>query len=58
MISVFVGWFLSVEISRSELEIGSADFRLYPVWRFLVRYVCPLAILWIVAAVIGRMAFN
>lgn len=58
MISIFVGWFLSVEISRSELETGSGDFRLYPVWRFLVRYVCPLAILWIVAAVIGGKAFN
>lgn len=57
-ISLFVGWFLSVDVSRSELETGGEAFRLYPVWRFLVRYVCPLAIIWIVIAVIGGKAFN
>jgi NSS family neurotransmitter:Na+ symporter len=57
-ISVFVGWFLAVSVSRSELEIGGTEFRLFPVWRAMVRYVCPLAILWIVVAVIGGKAFN
>jgi len=44
--------------TRRELESGhGGSFALFGVWRFLVRFVCPLAIAWIIWAVVGGRSF-
>lgn len=57
-IALFAGWFLSSKVTRDELETGGGRFDLFPLWRFLLRFVCPLAIGWIIFAVIRGQAFN
>lgn len=42
LIAVFIGWVMPRTDSTDELGMG--DSRLYRVWRFLVRYVCPVAV--------------
>jgi NSS family neurotransmitter:Na+ symporter len=42
LISVFVGWVMTAESTREEL--GMAPGGLFAAWRFLIRYVCPIAI--------------
>ncbi|MDY7091848.1 MAG: sodium-dependent transporter [Acidobacteriota bacterium] len=51
-IAVFTGWMLPTKLSRDELETGHGVVKLYGLWLFLLRFVCPLAILWIMYAVI------
>lgn len=58
LLALFAGWFLSERISRDELETGGGPFRLYGLWRFLLRVVCPVAIGWILLAVMQGKAFN
>ena len=41
-IAIFAGWFLSQEASRDELALGA---KAYGLWRFLIRYVVPPAVL-------------
>jgi len=57
-IALFAGWFLSERITRDELEAGAGPFRLYWMWRWALRVVCPIAIGWIIFAVIQGKAFN
>lgn len=42
LISVFVGWVMTAESTREEL--GMAPGGAFAAWRFLVRYVCPVAV--------------
>lgn len=42
-IAVFVAWILSRESTRSELNLG--DGAGYTIWRFLVRYISPVAVM-------------
>ena len=42
LISIFVGWKMSHKTLQEELNINSTIFK---VWYFLVRFVCPTAIL-------------
>ena len=56
-IAIFTGWFLDSKITRAELEKGHGGFGLFGLWRFLLRIVCPLAIIWILYAVIGGKSF-
>jgi NSS family neurotransmitter:Na+ symporter len=58
LIAIFSGWLLKSEISRDELEEGHGTFTLYPLWRFLVAVVAPIAITWIIVAVIGGKSFQ
>jgi SNF family Na+-dependent transporter len=58
VLSLFVGWFLAERISRDEMETGGGPFRLYGLWKFLLRFVCPIAIGWILVAVVQGKAFN
>jgi NSS family neurotransmitter:Na+ symporter len=55
--AVFAGWVLTKALTREELELGHGRFSLYPVWLFLVRFVCPVAILWILWEVIQGRSF-
>ena len=45
LVSLFVGWKWGVGNAVEELERGRGTFRLRTVWGFLIRFVCPLAIL-------------
>ncbi len=42
LIAVFVGWVMPASATREELDLP--DSPLFRVWRFLLRYVCPIAI--------------
>lgn len=56
-IALFTGWFLSGKIAREELAEGHGPVPFFGLWRFLLRFVCPLAILWIIVFVIRGGAF-
>ena len=58
LIAIFTGWFLSAKLTREELEEGHGSFNLYPLWRFLLRVVSPVAIGWIIWTVIGGRSFQ
>ncbi len=55
--AVFVGWMLKPELLRDELEEGHGTFKAFGLWLFLLRFVGPVAILWILWAVIGGRSF-
>ena len=59
MMALFFGWFLSPRESRAELVKGHGDVsRWFFIWRgVLLRFVCPIAILWIIWAVIRGRSF-
>jgi len=45
LMAIFVGWCLPEKVSREELLSGmSASNSLYALWRFLLRYVSPVAV--------------
>ncbi|HUG99460.1 MAG TPA: sodium-dependent transporter [Gammaproteobacteria bacterium] len=48
LIAVFVGWVLTAETTREEL--GMPDSPLFRAWRFLLRYLAPLAVGWVLVA--------
>ena len=52
-ICVFVGWKWGVNIALEEIRTGYPAFRLAPLWSFLVRYACPVAIAVILASYFG-----
>jgi neurotransmitter:Na+ symporter, NSS family len=57
-LAMYAGWFLSGKVTRDELETGGGPFGLYGLWRFLLRFLCPVAIGWILFAVMRGKAFN
>lgn len=58
LIAVFAGWVLDRSLTKDELETGNEErFPLFGLWRFLVRVLCPLAILWIIWSVIQGHSF-
>ena len=42
LIAIFAAWIMSRESSMDELHMGDRFF--YPLWRFLVRYITPVAV--------------
>ena len=52
LIALFAGWVLAPRMTRSELEEGHGEFRGYGLWRFLIRFVAPLAVGAIIVSVI------
>jgi neurotransmitter:Na+ symporter, NSS family len=48
LIAVFTGWVLSSETTRAELGLG--DSRIFRAWRFMLRYVAPLGVGWVLLA--------
>ena len=58
LIAVFAGWFVDQKLSRAELEEGHGAFPLFKVWRFFIAFVAPVAIAWIIIAVIGGKTFQ
>jgi neurotransmitter:Na+ symporter, NSS family len=57
LIAVFAGWFLSGRDTREELEAGHGPFALHGVWKLLVGVLCPVAIAWIIVAVLRGATF-
>jgi NSS family neurotransmitter:Na+ symporter len=51
LIAIFVGWVLSSETTREELGLPQGGA--FSAWRFLVRYVCPVAIAAVLVASIS-----
>lgn len=52
LIALFAGWALTRNESREELEEGHGVMESYGVWRFLIRFVAPLAIGAIIVSVL------
>jgi neurotransmitter:Na+ symporter, NSS family len=52
LIAVFAGWALSRASSEQELAMGKAS---YAAWRFLVRYVSPVAVAIVFASAVGLL---
>lgn len=44
LICLFAGWKWGISNAVAEIHSGYANFPLAPIWSFLVRYACPLAI--------------
>jgi neurotransmitter:Na+ symporter, NSS family len=51
LIAIFAGWKMSRESSVDELDMGDLFF--YPLWRFLVRYITPIAVIIVFLHAIG-----
>ncbi len=52
LIALFCGWVLNKTVTRQELEEGHGPMAGYGVWRFLIRFVSPLAVGAIIVSVI------
>jgi len=52
LIALFVGWFLGRRDAREELEAGHGVMTGFGVWRFLIRFVAPIAVAAIIVSVI------
>ena len=48
LIALFAGWAWGVRGASDELRAGGARFPAFWLWGFLIRFVCPLAILVII----------
>ncbi|HVS62894.1 MAG TPA: sodium-dependent transporter [Thermoanaerobaculia bacterium] len=55
--AIFAGWLLSSKLEREELEQGHGRFPLFGAWKFALRFIGPIAILWILWAVIQGRSF-
>ncbi|MEM8524197.1 MAG: sodium-dependent transporter [Bacteroidota bacterium] len=55
--AIFVGWILDQKMIQRTFNEGGHHFRYFKVWQFAVRYVIPLAIVWIMISVIGGRTF-
>lgn len=53
--AIFAGWYMSKESTMDELELGENP--LYHIWRFLVRFVTPLAVIIVFLQLIGIIKF-
>jgi NSS family neurotransmitter:Na+ symporter len=52
LIAVFAGWVLSRAASTDELDTGPS---VYALWRFLVRYLAPVAVAVVLASAVGLL---
>ncbi|MBT8421917.1 MAG: sodium-dependent transporter [Gammaproteobacteria bacterium] len=51
LITVFCGWFMSENSVTDELNVGTG--RLYRTWRFLTRYIAPVAVIFVFLNAVG-----
>ena len=52
LIALFTGWAMSRRETKEELEIGHGEMVTHNAWRFLIRFVAPLAVGAIIVSVI------
>jgi NSS family neurotransmitter:Na+ symporter len=57
LMALFVGWFLKPADARDELEAGHGRFRSFVAWQWSLRLVAPVAIVWILYAVLRGRSF-
>ncbi|RII25346.1 MAG: sodium-dependent transporter [Geobacter sp.] len=43
-IAIFTGWVMTTRLARGEIVKGNVKFHYYPVWHFLIKYVCPILV--------------
>ncbi len=55
LISIFIGWFVSRKALRSELDMTAGQFSL---WRFVIRYIAPVAVFGILLLQLGVIGEN
>lgn len=55
LVSTFVGWAWGVGAAGQEVRSGGGGFTLERTWSFLIRYVCPLAILTILVSLVRTL---
>ena len=53
LIALFTGWVLTTRVAKNEIEKGEVRFHLFPVWRFLIKYVSPVLVAMIFLNKIG-----
>lgn len=51
LIAIFAAWIMKRESTKEELDMGDRFF--YPLWRFLVRYITPVAVAIVFVRAIG-----
>lgn len=56
LIAIFAVWIMSREASMEELDMG--DRIAYKLWRFLVRYITPVAVIVVFLNVVGIISFK
>ena len=54
VLSIFVGWKWGIKSALAEIRHGNNNFRLGPIWGFLIRFTCPLAILTILLKLLTK----
>ncbi|MCD4749054.1 MAG: sodium-dependent transporter [Thermoanaerobaculales bacterium] len=52
LVALFVGWVLTKDENRQELETGHGRMATFGIWRFLIRFAAPLAVGAIIVSVI------
>ncbi|MEM9408405.1 MAG: sodium-dependent transporter, partial [Acidobacteriota bacterium] len=57
LVAVFAGWIIKPSVFEDELELGHGPFKLFQVALFCLRFIGPIAICWILWAVIGGRSF-
>lgn len=50
--ALYVGWAFPAKPLREEIQEGHGSWKLYPIWRFAMRFILPAGILWILISVI------
>lgn len=55
LIAIFIGWFVSREALRDELDMTAGQFSL---WRFVIRYIAPVAVFGILLLQLGVIGEN
>jgi len=58
LISLFVGWVWGVKHADEEVRVNDGKFPLGRTWKFLIRYVCPVAIVLILSSLIYTLIFG
>jgi NSS family neurotransmitter:Na+ symporter len=58
LIAVFVGWRLTLSVKHEEFHSGESGIFRYGIWDFLLKFVAPLAVALIIAAVMFGREFN
>ena len=43
-ISLFIAWYWGIKKAEEEVRLDGAPFPLFKTWSFLIRYVCPVAL--------------
>lgn len=57
LVAIFAGWIIKPSVFEDELELGHGPFKLFKAALFCLRFIGPIAICWILWAVIGGRSF-